>query len=90
MIAAPRTLALLVLAAVAGSLVVGSCATSSQVASKKDELTKGWGPMADSLTTMVGQLETRVAQLSSSRRLSLSLALFRSTTPTSTRRAPSA
>jgi len=39
------------------------------VVAKKDELTKGWGPMADSLTTMVGQLETRVAQLSSSRRL---------------------
>lgn len=39
------------------------------VTAKKDELTQGWGPMADSLTTMVGQLEARVAQLASSRRL---------------------
>ncbi len=39
------------------------------VTAKKDELSKGWGPLADSITTMVGQLETRVAELSSSRRL---------------------
>ncbi len=39
------------------------------VQAKKNELAEAWGPMADSLTTMVTQLDQRVTQLASSRRL---------------------